>query len=66
MDQQRPDGARPLFVVKRVFAGRYFAPPGNPVRHRLYQNDVALVGTTKAGLEKMHQRHADVPQDQPL
>lgn len=66
IDQQRPNRAGPFFVVKGILAGCNFAPSGNPVGNGLNQNDVALVSTAEAGLEKVNERHANVPQNNPV
>ena len=61
--QQGPDGCGPLFVVERIFAGGDFAPAGKAVGNHFHQNDGALVGAAEAGFEEMHQRHADLAEN---
>ena len=60
--QDQPCRLGPLLVVERVFARRDFAPAGDAVAIDLDQDDVALGSAAEAGLEEMHQRHADLPQ----
>ena len=60
--QDQPGRIGPLLVVERVLAGGHFAPAGDAVAVHFHQDDVALGGAAEAGLEKVHQRHADLPQ----
>ena len=59
----QPGGSRPFFVIERIFAGGDFAPSGEAIGDHLDQHHVTLLGPAEAGLEKVHQRHADLAQD---
>ena len=61
--QDAPGGGGPLLVVEGILAGGDFAPAGDAVAGDFHQNDVAAVGAGKAGFEEVHQRHADLAQD---
>src|SRR5690242_15802315 len=61
--EQRPDRSGPLLVIKRVFAGRDFAPSGDAIGASFDQYDVPFVGPPEAGFEKMNQRQTDMPQN---
>ena len=60
--QNHPGRCGPLFVVKGILAGRHLAPARNAIASHFHQDHVALVGAAEAGLEEVHQRHADLPQ----
>ena len=60
--EDEPDGIGPLLVVERIFAGGDFAPSGDAFAGHFDQDDVAAVGAAEAGLEEVHQRHADLAQ----
>ena len=55
-----PSRIGPFFVVEGVLAGGDFTVPGEAVAMGFDQNDVARVGAGEAGLEEVHQGHADL------
>jgi hypothetical protein len=57
--QQQPRAVHPFLVVERQLAGGDLAPARGALRLDFDEQNAAVVGAAKAGLEKMHQRHAD-------
>ena len=64
--QDGPGGFGPLLVIEGVLPRGDLAPAGDAAAGRFHQDHLAFVGAAEAGLEEMHQRHADLPQDDAL
>jgi hypothetical protein len=60
--QDHPGRFGPFFVVERIFAAGNFTPARKAIAFDFHQDDAALGGAAEAGLEEMHQRHADFAQ----
>ena len=59
MRHGRPGAFDPFAAVEGIFSGNAFAPAVNPFRVNGDQQNAATVGTAKARLEKMNERHTD-------
>src|SRR5262245_16741502 len=57
-----PGGVNRLFAVKRIFSGNALAPTLRTIGMQRHQQDAAFGSAAEAGLEEMHQRHADFAQ----
>ncbi len=62
--QNHPCRVHPLLVVEGVLAARHFAVAARARRvHHLHQHHLALVRASETRLEEVHQRHANLPQN---
>ena len=60
--ENQPGRLGPLFVVERVLSGGDFPPSRHAIGDYFHQHHVTLGGAAEAGLEKVNQRQADLPQ----